>query len=255
MRKEEEKILSNEFLDELRRVRLEKNISLEDVAEKTNIKLDYVKAIEEGDLSRLPGGIYTKAYVKSISEFMGIDTKQFERVVSEEELFSPHKMSLEFGKESNNIVPTKTLVSICFLIIILVYLIFFSTDDKKTKYLKTQDKSNSEQIIPAPKSPFERDISELKKKNVNVVILALHPTKISLLDANGRNSLEKSLKINQTYIFDLVDAQFLKLQKTDDVEIYMNGFLVPDISKISMEDNYYILSSESLLNAIDFSGK
>ncbi len=264
MPKEEEKILSNEFLDELRRVRAEKNISLEDVAEKTNIKLDYVKAIEEGDLSRLPGGIYTKAYIKSISEFMGIDTKQFERTISEEELFSPHKMSLEFGRESNNVIPTKTVVMVSFLMIILVYLIFFSSDDKKAKFIKAEDKSKQEisqnitgedigeeKLIPAPKSPYERDVSELKKQDINIVVLALRPTKIILLDAKGKNSVEKTLKVNQAHIFKLEELAFLKLAKLEDVEIYANGYLMNDISKIAKEDDYFILSPQTLISAVE----
>ncbi len=252
--KDEEKILSNEFLNELRRIREEKNITLEEVAEKTNIKLDYVKAIEEGDLARLPGGIYNRAYIRSFSEFLGIDTKPFEKNVSEEEIFSPHKMSLEFGRDGQSVIPTGTIITVCFLFIILVYLIFFSGDSEKTaKQIAKAD--TSENVMH--NNPLDFANADITGKNIEASIVALRPTNVKILDEDEDILADKNLKVNQAYIFQIGDGvdKLLLVKDPSTIEIYLNGYVIEDIKKLEQDDEYYILNSESFRKILDKNSK
>ncbi|MEC0231497.1 helix-turn-helix domain-containing protein [Paenibacillus alba] len=57
----------------LRKTRLEKKISLEDLQEVTKIRKRYLEAIEEGNYKVLPGSFYVRAFIKSYAEAVGLD--------------------------------------------------------------------------------------------------------------------------------------------------------------------------------------
>jgi len=52
----------------LRETRLNKGYSYEDIQEITKIRTRYIKAIEEGDLTQLPGPFYSKAFIRTYAE-------------------------------------------------------------------------------------------------------------------------------------------------------------------------------------------
>lgn len=68
----------------LREARETKDFSLDDLQEKTKIQKRYLKAIEDGEFDRLPGQFYTRAFIKSYSEAVGLNANEiFETYKSE----------------------------------------------------------------------------------------------------------------------------------------------------------------------------
>lgn len=68
----------------LQTARLEKGYSLDELQQLTKIQKRYLEAIEEGDFSKMPGEFYSRAFVKSYSEAVGLDpNKIFEEHESE----------------------------------------------------------------------------------------------------------------------------------------------------------------------------
>ncbi|MFC6385439.1 helix-turn-helix domain-containing protein [Sporolactobacillus kofuensis] len=59
----------------LKEAREQKNLSLDALQEETKIQKRYLKAIEEGDFSQLPGEFYTRAFIKSYAEAVDLDFK------------------------------------------------------------------------------------------------------------------------------------------------------------------------------------
>lgn len=57
----------------LRQLRLQKGLTLEQVEQSIKIRLRYLQAIEEGDMSVLPGMVYARGFIKSYAEFLGIN--------------------------------------------------------------------------------------------------------------------------------------------------------------------------------------
>jgi cytoskeletal protein RodZ len=45
-------------------LRANRGVSLEQIARATKISVFYLQAIENGEIGKLPGGIYTKSYVR-----------------------------------------------------------------------------------------------------------------------------------------------------------------------------------------------
>ncbi|WEG11555.1 helix-turn-helix domain-containing protein [Pullulanibacillus sp. KACC 23026] len=68
----------------LREARETMELTLDDLQEKTKIQKRYLLAIEEGEYNRLPGQFYTRAFIKSYAEAVGLDPNElFETYPSE----------------------------------------------------------------------------------------------------------------------------------------------------------------------------
>lgn len=60
----------------LKHAREKKGISLRDIAARTRISVMSLEALERGDLSRLPGGIFTRAFVRTYAAEVGLDPER-----------------------------------------------------------------------------------------------------------------------------------------------------------------------------------
>lgn len=60
----------------LRQAREQAGLTLHDVAKQTKIQRWILTAIEEGDLSRVPGGIFIRGYVTAYARAVGLDDER-----------------------------------------------------------------------------------------------------------------------------------------------------------------------------------
>ncbi len=65
-----------EIGETLRKAREARGLSLENVAELTKINIKYIKAIENDSFDALPGGIYTRGFLRSYARLLGLDPKE-----------------------------------------------------------------------------------------------------------------------------------------------------------------------------------
>jgi transcriptional regulator with XRE-family HTH domain len=61
------------FGPNLRRIRVQRGVSLERIATSTKVSLDLLTALERNDLSRWPTGIYARSYVRAYALEIGVD--------------------------------------------------------------------------------------------------------------------------------------------------------------------------------------
>lgn len=64
-----------EFFENLKQKRLEKRISLEDIQRKSRLSLEYLRAIEEGRIEKLPPG-YERIYLRRYAQEIGLDVEE-----------------------------------------------------------------------------------------------------------------------------------------------------------------------------------
>jgi hypothetical protein len=57
----------------LREARTRRGIELSEVEEVTRIRLRYLRAIEEENWDALPGGVYTRGFIRTYASFLGLD--------------------------------------------------------------------------------------------------------------------------------------------------------------------------------------
>jgi cytoskeleton protein RodZ len=64
------------FGDRLKREREMRGISLDEISHSTKIGTRLLKALEEEDFQKLPGGIFNKGFVRAYAKFLGIDEEE-----------------------------------------------------------------------------------------------------------------------------------------------------------------------------------
>jgi cytoskeletal protein RodZ len=66
-------VLKSAVLPDLAVLRSNRGLSLDQIARSTNITMRYLEAIERGEFEKLPGGIYTRSYIRQYAEAAGCD--------------------------------------------------------------------------------------------------------------------------------------------------------------------------------------
>jgi transcriptional regulator with XRE-family HTH domain len=61
---------------ELKRRREERGITLSEISEATRIVTRFLKAIEEDNFSALPGGIFTRSFIRAYARYVGMDEEE-----------------------------------------------------------------------------------------------------------------------------------------------------------------------------------
>jgi cytoskeletal protein RodZ len=65
-----------DFGNRMKRQREERGVSLRRIADATKISVSALEALERNDISRLPGGIFSRAFVRSYAIEIGLDPEQ-----------------------------------------------------------------------------------------------------------------------------------------------------------------------------------
>jgi cytoskeleton protein RodZ len=66
----------SDFGARMRQAREQRGVSLRQIAEKTKIGVSALEALERNDISRLPGGIFSRGFVRSYAAEIGVDPEQ-----------------------------------------------------------------------------------------------------------------------------------------------------------------------------------
>src|SRR5437763_11826382 len=61
------------FGPNLRRLRLQRGISLETISARTNVTIELRQAMESNDFSRWPTGVAARAYIRDYAAILGLD--------------------------------------------------------------------------------------------------------------------------------------------------------------------------------------
>lgn len=77
--------MSEKIGQELHRARQGQNISLEQVAEETHIRLHYLEALERGDFNVLPSEAHVRGFLRAYAEYLGIASQPLLSSLNEQE--------------------------------------------------------------------------------------------------------------------------------------------------------------------------
>lgn len=122
----------------LKKARLEKGLSLDDVQEATKIRKRYLEAIEEGDYKVLPGSFYVRAFVKTYAETVGLNPDEVLQyyhndipVAEPEKTIEPlirKKRTVQHHDRFGKWATTILMWAFVILIIVIIYFFFVSRD-------------------------------------------------------------------------------------------------------------------------------
>lgn len=108
-----------DFGSKLREARERKGVTLRQIANRTKISLAALEALERNDISRLPGGIFSRAFVRSYATEVGLDPEttiqDFIEQFPHESITAGHSMSEpieDFEEVESDRRMARTVVSI-----------------------------------------------------------------------------------------------------------------------------------------------
>jgi cytoskeletal protein RodZ len=84
---------------DLARVRKKAGVSIEDIAEETKISLRFLRAIEEEEFEKLPGGIFSTSYLRQYATAIGYD--EAELLAHYDRKMNPPAAGLKAGRDAN----------------------------------------------------------------------------------------------------------------------------------------------------------
>src|SRR5215471_6647305 len=61
------------FGEELRRERLIRDVSLEEISAATKISVRLLTALESSDVSKLPAPVYSRGFIRAYAKYLGLD--------------------------------------------------------------------------------------------------------------------------------------------------------------------------------------
>ncbi len=83
------------FGEYLRREREMRGVSLEEISAATKISIRFLQAVENEELSKLPGGIFTRSFVRTYARYLGLDE---ERVLADCQLAGQQKPEVDIRR-------------------------------------------------------------------------------------------------------------------------------------------------------------
>jgi cytoskeletal protein RodZ len=111
--------------EKLQQARLEKGLTLEDVAKSTKIKTEFLAFIEEGEYAKLPSVSYAHGFVRNYAKFLGLPEKEimaiFRREFDEDKTY--RVLPKGFG-EGDSFPLSKFKLKQTAVLIIVIFLLF-----------------------------------------------------------------------------------------------------------------------------------
>ena len=99
MSRSEETVPRVGFGEYLRREREMRGVSLAEISAATKISTRFLQAIENEELSKLPGGIFTRSFVRTYARYLGLDE---ERVLADCQLAEQEKPEVDIRRLTAN---------------------------------------------------------------------------------------------------------------------------------------------------------
>jgi cytoskeletal protein RodZ len=120
-----------DFGARIRQAREQRGISLRQMAETTKISVSVLEALERNDISRLPGGIFSRGFVRSYAVEIGIDPEQTVRDFMAQlphdpvTAGSPHVIVNELGPGTRRLDP-RALMLLGTIVVVVAVILYWS---------------------------------------------------------------------------------------------------------------------------------
>lgn len=115
----------------LKEIRLQKELTIEDISAKTKIRPKFITALENGDYEKLPSAAYAQGFLRNYARFLGIAEKEalalFRREFDEDQAYRvlPHSFSKDKEVSFSKFRSRQTIIIVVFIFLALLgYIVF-----------------------------------------------------------------------------------------------------------------------------------
>jgi len=163
---------------EVRRIREDKGLSIEDVTEITKIRTHFLEGIEAGDYSSFPSGVYIRGFVKSYLSFLGAEDMwtQFKPYLFSEEILDTSELILgNFTPPTRGFKHTSRLWVIVLMLVVIAGLAWYGLaiwNSRDRGIIIAENETLIRETVPSVEeklsAPPEKDISEQRGSSPNI---------------------------------------------------------------------------------------
>ncbi len=169
----------------LRDARESRGIDLRDAAQQTRISIQYLKALEAEDFSKLPGAVFVRGFLKNYSKFLRLDESEVMARFGElQQTPSPgasarpsqatpqHAAAEEPGPSTSEKIPVEPFIWAAVIIVVLVIALFAALPRRHRKEVQHPAESSLPAGLQAP-APSG---NQLKPEKLYLEVIALENT-------------------------------------------------------------------------------
>lgn len=214
----------------LQSIRLEKNISLQKVAEETRIAISALKLIEKENLESLPDGIFLKGFLRSYAQVIGADSDKAVKLY-EARLGMESRLAKVAGSGfQSRLSPWRNLVLslIVMLAVIVLSLYGFSRFQRQTPMPETAETAGSSEVAQEETSAgpnatdAKKGTSSQPRESWVLQITALEDTWVKII-ADNQAAKEYNLKSGEQLKEGAATGYNLLIGNAAGLELKLNG--------------------------------
>ena len=223
----------------LRRTRLHYAQSLEDIERVLHIKASQIDAIERGHFDRLPGRVYVFGFVRSYSEYLGLDGEKMVALLKSQFTTQTPKPEIHFPvAASESRIPGFKLIVLSCALALAVIIGWWS--------MQNHDRSLVDNIPPVPQSLADKgkpsetlnpagppvpanlgdkppETAASQPQRSGVILKIIRNSWVEIKDQNGKPIVSRVLKEGDKYFVPDSPGMTMSLGNSGGVEIEIDG--------------------------------
>ena len=197
----------------LRAAREAKNLELRDIASTTKISIGALEALEQNDFDPLPGGIFTRAFVRAYASEVGLDPEQTTRdFMAQAPVESAQEagMQLEHDQMPSGRQVFETLVKLLVVGVPLVGLLFLGMRSMSSdapdleETLAPVDVADASPVTPPPDMPVEPEVVSPVPAPLAIVLRPRGESWVSLT-VDGETVMQRVMQAGEEESYQAVD--------------------------------------------------
>lgn len=170
----------------LSKARHELNKKRSTIAEELNIRETYLEAIENDDYAAIPGKVYVSGFVKSYSDYLGLDTAEVLKMLKATQDLQEdyHNMPQQLYKDYKR---TKNIFFLSFigLLFTIIGFSYYNYVSHQIQVRKIEDKASSTETLTAF---FNQTQNKEQTLEVEIPTEAVEPAKEEKIELYGQKS-------------------------------------------------------------------
>ena len=224
----------NDFGGKLRQARERRGVSLQQIAASTKIAFPALEALERNDISKLPGGIFSRAFVRSYAIEVGLDPEETVREFLErferEPAHAPAGPALVSAEESSFESQQRMASVLLKLIIVSIPLIgvilYYTLRDRALKRATPSPQGSAAPSVAGPTpEPSPLAAEAARSAQPGTMRLELRPTGTCwvTLTVDGRRVFSRVMQSGERETYDVREAAVIEVGDAGAFAFTVNG--------------------------------
>jgi cytoskeleton protein RodZ len=235
------------FGRKLREARERKGVSLRQIANATKISVSALEALERNDISRLPGGIFSRSFVRAYAIEVGLEPeetiREFLALFPNDSISAGHPTSISTQIEDREALESDRRMAMTFLRLIgisvplAVAVLYFSMDGGSMPARESASRPGSSQsteistpTAAVPEPVLDRVVASRDAQSLMVGLSAAASCWVSAI-VDGQRVLERELRAGETESFEVRSEIVLTARDAGALQLTLNGAVAKPLGR------------------------